>query len=58
MKANFFLPFITSVSSAEVKGWVELYRYSPNTPSWRGAELKKAAQGQLYLYLCHFSFSL
>jgi hypothetical protein len=23
----------------------------PNTPSWRGAQLKKRAQGQLYLYL-------
>jgi hypothetical protein len=27
---------------------VELYLQSPNTPSWRGAQLK--AQGQLYLY--------
>jgi hypothetical protein len=26
-------------SSAEVKEWVELYLHSPNTPSWRGAEL-------------------
>jgi hypothetical protein len=34
-------------SSAEVKEWVELYLNSPNTPSWRGAQLK--AQGQLYL---------
>jgi hypothetical protein len=23
----------------------------PNTPSWRGAQLKKEAQGQLYLYI-------
>jgi hypothetical protein len=23
----------------------------PNTPSWRGAQFKKKAQGQLYLYL-------
>jgi hypothetical protein len=37
-------------SSTEVKECVELYFYSPNTPSWRGAQLKKA-QGQLYLYL-------
>jgi len=29
---------------------VELYRYSPNTSSWRGAQLKEA-QGQLYLLL-------
>jgi hypothetical protein len=28
-------------SSAEVKKWVELYFHSPNTPSWRGAKLKK-----------------
>jgi len=27
---------------------VELYIRSPNTPSWRGAQLKKIAQGQLY----------
>jgi hypothetical protein len=25
--------------SAEVKEWVELYLHSPNTPSWRGAQL-------------------
>jgi hypothetical protein len=36
--------------SAEVKACVELYLHSPNTPSWRGAQLKKA-QRQLYLYL-------
>jgi hypothetical protein len=27
-------------SNAEVKEWVKLYLYSPNTPSWRGAQLK------------------
>jgi hypothetical protein len=27
------------LSSAEVKEWVELYLHSPNTPSWRGAQL-------------------
>jgi hypothetical protein len=27
-------------SSAEVKECVELYLHSPNTPSWRGAQLK------------------
>jgi hypothetical protein len=27
-------------SNAEVKEWVELYLYSSNTPSWRGAQLK------------------
>jgi hypothetical protein len=26
-------------SSAEEKEWVELYLHSPNTPSWRGAQL-------------------
>jgi hypothetical protein len=40
----------SSPSSAEVKECVELYLHSPNTPSWRGDQLKKA-QGQLYLYL-------
>jgi hypothetical protein len=35
-------------SGAEVKEWVELYFHSPNTPSWRGAQLG-GAQGQLYL---------
>jgi hypothetical protein len=28
--------------SAEDKGCVELYLHSPNTPSWRGAQLKEA----------------
>jgi hypothetical protein len=27
-------------SSAEVKEWVELYLHSPNTATWRGAQLK------------------
>jgi hypothetical protein len=35
-------------SSAEGKECVELYLHSPNTPSWRGAQLG-GAQGQLYL---------
>jgi hypothetical protein len=35
-------------SSAEVKEWVELYFHSPNTPSWRGAQLR-GAQGQQLL---------
>jgi len=29
-------------SSAEIKEYVELYLHSPNTPSWRGAQLRKA----------------
>jgi hypothetical protein len=33
-------------SSAEVEEWVELYIHSPNTPSWRGAQLG-GAQGTL-----------
>jgi hypothetical protein len=36
-------------SSAEVKEWVELYLHSPNTPSWRGAQLG-GAQGELYFF--------
>jgi hypothetical protein len=36
-------------SSAEVEECVELYLHSPNTPSWRGAELA-GAQGQLIKY--------
>jgi hypothetical protein len=39
--------------SAEVKEWVELYLHSSNTPSWRGAQLKKR---QLYVAVtktCH-----
>jgi hypothetical protein len=43
-------------SSAEVKEWVELYLHSPNTPSWRGAQLG-GAQGQLYLYRFYYSWS-
>jgi hypothetical protein len=33
-------------SSADVKECVELYLHSPNTPSWRGAQLGRA-EGQL-----------
>jgi hypothetical protein len=29
----------TPPSSAEDKEWVKLYLHSPNTPSWRGAQL-------------------
>jgi hypothetical protein len=46
-------------SSAEVKECMELYLHSPNTPSWHGAQFKKKAQGQLYLYfilLCFIEF--
>jgi hypothetical protein len=37
-------------SNAEVKEWVELQLHSPNTLSWRGAELG-GPQGQLFTYL-------
>jgi hypothetical protein len=40
-------------SSAEVKEWVELYLYSPNTPSWRGAQLG-GAQSQLFTFTLPF----
>jgi hypothetical protein len=43
-------------SSAKVNECVELYLHSPNTPSWHGAQLKKA-QGQLYLYLIFCKYS-
>jgi hypothetical protein len=39
-------------SSAEVKEWVELYLNFPNTPSWRGAQLKKHSD-----YFC-FTFTV
>jgi hypothetical protein len=42
-------------SSAEVKEWVQLYLHTPNTPSWRGAQLGEA-QGQLYLYVMYETF--
>jgi hypothetical protein len=38
-------------SSAEVEEWVELYFHSPDTPSWRGAQLG-GVQGQpVYIYI-------
>jgi hypothetical protein len=39
-------------SSTKVKEWVELYLHSPNTSSWRGAQLKKYRDKFIfYLYL-------
>jgi hypothetical protein len=38
----------SSPSSDEVKEGVELCRHSPNTPSWRSAQLG-GGQGQLYM---------
>jgi hypothetical protein len=36
-------------SSAEVIEWVELYLHSPNTPSWRGAQLKQRDNFTFYI---------
>jgi hypothetical protein len=36
-------------SSADVKDWVELHIHSPNTPSWRGAQLKHRDKFTFYL---------
>jgi hypothetical protein len=38
-------------SSAEVKESVELYLHSPNTPSWRGTQLKHRENLPLPLYV-------
>jgi hypothetical protein len=39
-------------SSAAVKEWVELYPQSPNTPSWRHAQLKHRDNFTFTLPLC------
>jgi hypothetical protein len=39
-------------SSAEVKEWVELYLYSPNTPSWSCAQLKEKHGDNFTFTLC------
>jgi hypothetical protein len=41
----------SSPSNAEVKEWVELYFHSPNTPSWRGAQLKHRDNSSIKLAL-------
>jgi hypothetical protein len=38
-------------SSADVKECVELYLHSPNTPSWRGTQLKHGDNFTVYLHL-------
>jgi hypothetical protein len=43
--------------SAEVKEWVELYLYSPNAPSWRGAQ-GEHRDTFLYLYLLRSMFEI
>jgi hypothetical protein len=46
---------LTSISSAEVKECVELYLHSPNTPLWRGAQLKQHKTTlPLPLVICSF----
>jgi hypothetical protein len=40
-------------SSAEVKEWMELYLHSPNTPSWRGAQLGGAQEQKFFINSCH-----
>jgi hypothetical protein len=45
-EANHSLP-----SSAKVKECVELYLHSPNTPSWRGAQLKHKDNFSFTFYL-------
>jgi hypothetical protein len=37
--------------STEVKEWLNLYLNSPNTPSWRGAQLKQRDNFTSYIYL-------
>jgi hypothetical protein len=51
----------SSPSSAEVKECVNLYLHSPNTPSWRGAHLKKHRDNFTSTYCArsrHSSFSI
>jgi hypothetical protein len=38
-------------SSSEVKEWVELYLHSPNTPSWRGTQLKHRDNFTFYMHI-------
>jgi hypothetical protein len=38
-------------SSIKEKEWVELYLHSPNTPSWRGAQLNHRDNFTFYLYI-------
>jgi hypothetical protein len=39
-------------SSTDVKEWVELYLYSPNTPSWRDTQFKKKHRDNFTFPLC------
>jgi hypothetical protein len=43
-------------SSAEVKECVELYLHSPNTPSWRGVQLKHRDNFTFYIHTRQTSF--
>jgi hypothetical protein len=42
-------------SNAEVKECMELCHHSPNTPSWRGAQLKK--HGDNFTFYLYFTFT-
>jgi hypothetical protein len=45
-------------SSAEVKECVELYLHSPNTPSWRGAQLKEKHRDNFtFTFFCKHSLN-
>jgi hypothetical protein len=44
--------------SSEVKECVELYLHSPNTPSWRGAQLKKKHRDNFtFTFIIHYTFT-
>jgi hypothetical protein len=43
---------LTSISFRSQE-WVELYIHSPNTPSWRGSQLKHRDKFTFYLYFYH-----
>jgi hypothetical protein len=44
-------------SGTEVKEWVELYLRSPNTPSWRGAQLKHRDSFTFTLFIMNYYWS-
>jgi hypothetical protein len=39
------------IIDVQIEHVLELYIHSPNTPSWRGAQLKKKTQDKSSLYL-------
>jgi hypothetical protein len=48
----------SSQSAAEVKEWVELYLHSPNTPSWRGAQVEHRDNFTFTFTVGYVSFSI